>query len=57
MGKCFAKGREYTVKSDRTITMEASLIDATVINDLNQSHIIGSWWRYFEITENQNTEQ
>jgi len=45
-GKCFTKGHEYEVERD--INYLASLMDTSVINDMGQPHIIGSWWRDFE---------
>ena len=46
-GKCFTKGKEYEV--EKNLINSASLIDAQVINDLGQKHIIGMWWRSFKI--------
>lgn len=51
-GKCFTKGKEYEVRLSRPIHTEATLMDAHVINDLNQDHVIGSWWREFKIVKN-----
>ena len=50
-GKCFTKGKEYEV--NKPIKMAASLMETQVTNDQNQTHIIGSWWRDFEIVENE----
>jgi hypothetical protein len=46
-GKCFTKGAEYIVNKD--IQNNASLMELKTINDQNEEHIIGSWWREFEI--------
>lgn len=46
-GKCFTKGKVYTVQGN--VTLSASLMEKTVKNDQGQPHIIGSWWRNFEI--------
>ncbi len=48
-GKCFTKGKEYTVKGH--VKTEAGLMDMQTINDQGQPHIIGSWWRNFVILE------
>lgn len=49
-GKCFTKGKEYLVQ--KILKNEAGLIETQVINDMNEAHIIGSWWKDFEIVEN-----
>ena len=46
-GKCFTKGRIYEV--DSVVRIEPSLMECNVMNDQNQIHWIGSWWRNFEI--------
>ncbi len=46
-GKCFTKGKTYTVNQD--VKTEAGLMEARTINDMDQTHIIGSWWRNFKI--------
>lgn len=46
-GLCFTKGKEYTVAVN--IKTEAGLMEAETVNDLGERHIIGSWWRNFEI--------
>jgi hypothetical protein len=46
-GKCFTKGHEYTVNKD--VKTEAGLMEAITVNDQNESHIIGSFWREFKI--------
>lgn len=55
-GKCFTKGREYHLVSDRPIKTNASLMEAMTTNDQHEAHIIGSWWREFEIVEPEETE-
>ncbi len=55
-GKCFTKGKEYKIKFSRPITVEATLMDAHVINDLGQDHVIGGWWREFKISKTNNNE-
>lgn len=52
-GRCFSAGHVYTV--DREIKTPAGLMEARTINDQGQTHIIGNWWREFEIIE--TTEQ
>jgi len=47
-GKCFTKGKVYEVP--KLVKTEAGLMDAQVINDNGEPHIIGSWWREFKIT-------
>lgn len=46
-GKCFTKGKTYTVSKE--VKTEASLMDIMVVNDQGENHIIGSFWRDFEI--------
>jgi hypothetical protein len=46
-GRCFTKGKTYETSKD--VKTEAGLIEATVTNDLGEPHIIGMWWRQFEI--------
>lgn len=48
-GKCFTKGKEYTIPKD--VINTAGLMDIMVKNDQNQDHIIGSFWRDFEIVD------
>lgn len=48
-GKCFTKGKTY--HTNRTLYNEASLMDVKIKNDLNEMHIIGSWWRNFKIVK------
>ena len=48
-GQCFTKGKQYEVNGN--IRTEAGLMEARTINDIGESHIIGSWWRDFEIIE------
>lgn len=52
-GKCFTKGKIYTVESSRTINVEASLMEVTAINDLGEKHLIGSWWKNFELIKDK----
>lgn len=47
VGKCFTKGNIYS--TNKILYNSASLIDAKVINDQNEPHIIGMWWRNFKI--------
>lgn len=49
MGRCFTKGKYYYVSGGFTNT--ASLMEVATINDQDQRHIIGGWWRDFEIVE------
>jgi hypothetical protein len=51
-GRCFTEGKEYTIKG--IVKTEAGLIDSQTINDQNEPHIIGSWWRDFEIVSAQS---
>jgi hypothetical protein len=46
-GKCFTKGKIYEVNG--SIKTNAGLMEARTVNDQNQPHVIGSWWRNFEI--------
>ena len=46
-GKCFTKDKEYTVQTD--VRISAALIDLATTNDLGEPHIIGTFWRDFEI--------
>ena len=48
-GKCFTKGKDYHVENP--ITTEANLMERIVTNDMGEPHIIGRWWRDFEIVE------
>lgn len=48
-GKCFTKGDVYIVQGN--VTSEAGLMDKQTINDLDQPHIIGSWWKEFKIVK------
>ena len=48
-GKCFTKGHEYTV--NKRVKTEAGLMEAMTINDQNEPHLIGSWWREFKIVD------
>jgi hypothetical protein len=51
-GKCFTKGKVYTV--EREIKTELSLIDVRLTNDLDEPHVIGHWWANFKIIEHEN---
>lgn len=53
-GLCFTKGNIYEV--NKRITTTASLMEVTAINDMGEVHNIGSWWRDFEIVENEQDE-
>jgi len=46
-GKCFTKGRTYEV--NKQVKTEPGLMEIQIINDLNEPHLIGSWWREFKI--------
>lgn len=46
-GKCFTKGKTYEV--NKQVKTESGLMDIQVTNDLNEPHLIGSWWREFKI--------
>lgn len=46
-GKCFAKGKVYQVGAK--IKTAAGLMEYHTINDQGELHLIGSWWREFEI--------
>lgn len=46
-GKCFTKGKKYTV--NKKIQVAASLMELQTVNDFNEPHLIGSWWRHFKI--------
>ena len=46
-GKCFTKDNTYEV--GKVVINEAGLMEAKTINDLGQTHIIGGWWRDFDI--------
>lgn len=48
-GKCFTAGKEYTIL--RVIYNQYELIDSIVKNDLGEPHVIGVWWKEFEIVE------
>ena len=46
-GLCFSKGKTYKV--DKNIKDLHSLIDTAVTNNMGEYHVIGMWWRNFEI--------
>ena len=48
-GKCFTKGKTYSLVSDRIVKTEAGLMEAMTTNDKGEAHIIGSFWRHFTI--------
>lgn len=48
-GKCFTKGKVYT--TEKICRVNASLMEARVKNDQGEPHILGSWWRNFEIID------
>lgn len=50
-GKCFTAGETYTI--NRSANSNIDLIDARTINDQGQTHIIGGWWKEFNIIKNQ----
>lgn len=52
MGKCFTKGKEYTV--NKKVELEASLMECRTTNDKGEKHVIGSFWRDFEIVKQVN---
>lgn len=54
-GKCFTKNKTYIIKRD--IISQSSLIDISIINDLGEPHIIGQWWRDFEIVEEEEDSE
>lgn len=55
-GKCFTKNHEYIATLNRPINMESSLLEAKAVNNMGQTHIIGSWWRNFELIEIEETD-
>ncbi len=52
-GRCFSADHFYKVVGE--IKTAAGLMEARAINDQDQWHVIGNWWREFEIIE--TTEQ
>ena len=46
-GLCFTKGKKYEASGNAST--RASLMDMRTVNDQGQTHIIGSWWRNFDI--------
>jgi hypothetical protein len=48
-GRCFTKGREYTI--NKKIYTAAGCMDEYTINDQGERHLIGSWWREFELID------
>jgi hypothetical protein len=48
-GKCFTKGKTYTVNA--AVRTPAGLMDRQITNDQGQPHYIGAWWRNFVIVD------
>lgn len=48
-GKCFTKGKTYQIRRDVKNTYE--LFDCMTTNDMDEVHIIGTWWKYFELVK------
>ncbi len=48
-GKCFSAGNEYIVNKE--VSSRAGLYECMTTNDLKENHLIGGWWRYFEIVK------
>ena len=46
-GKCFSAGNEYIVNKE--VSSRAGLYECATTNDLKENHLIGNWWRNFEI--------
>ena len=46
-GQCFTKDKTYIV--NKKVTLNSSLMDLMTTNDMGEPHLIGSWWRNFEI--------
>ncbi len=46
-GQCFTKDKVYEIP--KQIKDEYSLFDIQITNDLGEPHLIGSFWRDFEI--------
>lgn len=46
-GKCFTKGKVYELTTP--VVNSAGLMEKLVTNDQNQPHIIGGFWRNFEL--------
>lgn len=46
-GKCFTKNKIYIIPE--VILTPKELSCKTIVNDLNENHIIGNFWKYFEI--------
>ncbi len=49
-GLCFKKGEKYTIENV-CVKTEAGLMEMRTVNEMGQSHIIGSWWRDFKIVK------
>lgn len=55
-GKCFKKGHTYVV--GKLVKCEAGLMEAQTINEFGKPHIIGGWWRDFDIVrEDEESEE
>jgi len=50
-GKCFTKDKVYKVESSRRITNNYGLEELYTVNDQNERHRIGNWYREFEILD------
>ena len=48
-GRCFTKGKTYSLLHYREVSEPYGLIDAHVINDMGERHLIGMWYRNFKI--------
>lgn len=48
-GKCFTEGRSYYFVGQ--VKSQSGLMNVKVINDLNEPHTIGIWYKDFEIVE------
>lgn len=50
-GRCFTKGKIYLVAKD--VSSTAQLMDCKVINDQEEPHIIGNFWKDFKIVNSK----
>lgn len=48
-GQVFTKDKIYEIETSRPVLVNASLMDMITINDKGEKHLIGSWWREFDI--------
>ena len=46
-GLCFTKGNIYFINSE--VKNSAGLMEKKTVNDQGENHLIGSWWRNFEL--------